>query len=123
MKTEEGEEMKIGLTWDKFVDVAKGTWHLVGLLVVLIWFIASYKVGLDMHLNIIDEHLKMEDDKLNWIINHQPDPSDPSLTNPRRFVPQKKKVEPHSLLTMPGLLEASDAHEAPQDAQIPPLAR
>lgn len=113
--------MKIGLTWDKFVDVAKGTWHLVGLMVVLIWFIASYKVGLDIHLNTIDEHLKMEDDKLNWIINHQQDSGNPMFTHPQQFIPQKKHVEPHSLLTLPGFLEASEQKQTPQDAALPNL--
>lgn len=112
----EEDDVSIGLTWDKFVDVVKGTWHLVGLLVVLIWFIASYKVGLDTHLSIIDQQLRQEDNKLNWLINHHSD-KDGMPPEVPQFLPQEKKVEPQSFINRLPLLQA----DTTQDATIPPL--
>ena len=104
------------ITWEKFADVVKGTWHIMGLLLVLIWYIATYKVGLDNHLNLIDQQMRQEDNKLNWLINHHSD-KDP-MPFEQQFIPQGDKVKPQSLFTWPKFAQTS---EPVQDATIPTL--
>lgn len=104
-----------GLTWDKFTDVVKGTWHIVGLLCILIWYVASYKAGIDYHFSVLDQQMKIEDNKLNWLINHHSD-KDNFPPADQQFVPQAEKVKPQSYL---GHWPRLEAERVPQDAQIP----
>ena len=106
---EEGVEVQI--TLDRLVEMVKSTWHVAVLLCGLIWAVASYKAGLDNHLNMIDNQLKTEDMKLNWLVNHHADkqamPSDP------QYVPQSDKSSPASLLQIPAV-QAQVLEKSPQ---------
>ena len=62
------EDIKVGWLW----SVLQKSWHIIILVMGLIWSIASYKSGLDNHMNMIDQHMIMQDQKLDWLIRHSP---------------------------------------------------
>lgn len=93
---DEGVDVKI--TPDGFVGMVKSTWHVAILLGGLIWAVAAYKTGVDSHLNYIDNQLKVQDNKLNWLINHHGDKDSMPMTDQTPYVPQSEKVKPQSSL-------------------------
>lgn len=116
MEAKEGIEVQI--TFDKLWEVAKSTWHVALLFAGLIWGVASYKTGLDTHLNFIDNQLKLEDNKLNWLIDHHSDKQAMPLDQQQQYVPQSQKVVPQSLRRRPAALEAQTQNDI---SLIPPL--
>ena len=96
---QEGADVQI--TLDRLVEMAKSTWHVAVLLCGLIWAIASYKAGLDSHLNLIDNQLKAQDNKLSWLVNHHADRQ--ALPNDPQYMPQSDKSSRPSLLQIPAV--------------------
>ena len=102
----EGADVKIsGVTIERTIEMATKTWHVMALLLGLIWAIASYKTALDKHLENIDEHLMLQDRRLQWIINHTPPNS--NLNVPNDFDPQKGTPRPQSWLRAPEFADKS----------------
>ena len=107
MSEKREDELRIsGLTFDRFWEVLKSTWHVALLLIALIWQIAAYKVSLDTHLQRIDFQLK-------WLVNHTPHQfyDDPEIQD------QQGKPKPQSFYQSPKM---ADRWLPPsQDAQMP----
>ena len=109
----EGEDVRIsGITFERTLAVAGKTWHVMGALLTLIWVIASYKAALDAHLKSIDDHLQLQDRRLQWLITHSPASVTVPYELPPLAEPQKTEPKPQSWYAAPKI---ADFHQS-QDA-------
>lgn len=46
----------------------------------LLWAAASWYAGVNAHLSLIDIQLKVEDQKLNWLVQHNPSAKDAPMS-------------------------------------------
>lgn len=115
------EEMQLKVSVHSFLEMVAKTWHFLVLIVGFVWMVSQWKEAQDDHLKRIDEQiqvqqekLNVEDEKLDWLIRH--------VQNPNEAIPQffkAPKSHTHSLYVRPML----SREKPPEDAQIPPLAR